>query len=98
MNGNIELLDRIVATLKDYPNVGGDIGVMTEVDRLIAEEREAIRQQLETPDGIEQLLATTKAGRDFLKETCEERKLKTRVLDKFADYCIERNSKLEDSK
>ncbi len=28
------------------------------------------------------------------KELSEERKLKTRILDKFADYCIERNAML----
>lgn len=47
--------------------------------------------ELQTPEGLDALLETTKAGRDLLKDVSEERKLKTRVTDKFADYCIERN-------
>lgn len=50
-----------------------------------------VNEQLQTPEGLNALLDTTKAGRDLLKETSKERQLKTRVTDKFADYCIERN-------
>jgi len=34
VRNRIEMLDSIVASLKDYPNFGGDIGVMKEVERL----------------------------------------------------------------
>lgn len=35
MDGNMEMLDRIRGSLKEYPNLGGDIEVMNEVDRLV---------------------------------------------------------------
>lgn len=34
-----ELIDRIAATIRDYPNAGGDITIMTEVDKLVMAER-----------------------------------------------------------
>jgi hypothetical protein len=36
-----ELIDRIIGTLKSYPDGGGDVGIMAEVDRLLREQREA---------------------------------------------------------
>jgi hypothetical protein len=43
-----EMLRMVVGSLKGYPNAGGDIEVMTEVERIrrdaVAEERKALRE------------------------------------------------------
>jgi len=54
VRNRIEMLDSIVASLKDYPNFGGDIGVMKEVERL---RREAKIEALEWVNSIEPALA-----------------------------------------
>ena len=39
VQNRIEMLDSIISSLKGYPNFGGDIGVMKEVERLRREAR-----------------------------------------------------------
>jgi len=41
-----EMLDMILASLRGYPNAGGDVEVMTEVDRIVTEEVNAALAQV----------------------------------------------------
>jgi hypothetical protein len=41
--GQRQMLESIRSSLRDYPNIGGDIEVMKEVDRIIYREAEAAR-------------------------------------------------------
>jgi hypothetical protein len=45
--GWCQCIDAIVASLKDYPNAGGHIEIMKEVDRL---RREAVEEYIEVCD------------------------------------------------
>ena len=46
-----EMLDKIRASLRDYPDAGGDVVVMNEVDRIVREAEKRVRQDMtvETP-------------------------------------------------
>ena len=44
--GAIEMLDRIRGSLKEYPNCGGDIVVMKEVERIVSKAVAKIKKQL----------------------------------------------------
>lgn len=75
MTADIKEIQGLLSTVVSATKIG-DV-VVCDIDRLY-DVRQACRQLLDHIEGLE-------------KEVSEERKLKRETLDKFADYCIERN-------
>ena len=68
-----EMLQHVVGSLRGYPNAGGDIQVMTEVDRIVSERTNKLREACEFAIGaIEDAISCEdgldgKAGEAVLK-------------------------------